>query len=685
MSLSLLRAKMAAKKKAALAKKSPPPTTSVSKLAKAFIDAGVKDALPAKPSGQLSKNEVSYEHFNEEQRMAVKLAAASNSFCLIGGAGSGKTTTTRGIVQELFSSGTIGKLTSGTEKLFVNGAPAVALLSFTNQAVRNIASALPTAFKPHCSTFHNAVEYHPDYFEVQKIVDGEWNGEYTNSMRFVPRYGIEGSTVENMIQADKAGNVVGEHEHASVEWFVEKGDGMGCGEILPHLDVVIIEEAGSVPRELFYTFMSALPNPQRTTFIFLGDLNQLPPVFDDAILGFMLLALPVIELQTLYRNVGLVTKVAQRLLTGKPIRDEEATKDFSVGGLSGTDESGTVLFKPFKAHVDWEIAAPSLGKHLKQMIVSGDWDEKTSVVLIPQNVKLGQEVLNKWIGQGIAERDDLEVHHITFNGQNKYYCINDKVLFNKRYRRIIKIESNTSYKGKKALPPSKYVNRWGTIQREHEAEVLGGKTIKEFQDAIDVDAFLDSYTGEELAVGQQSSGEVTMVLDDSELDPQQLESVIAARADGREEPRFGECSAKGAGDLSNMLSVYAMTVHKAQGSEWQNVLMILHRSHGKMLQRELLYTGMTRARTNLTVWYSGEDKRETGTSALCRGVLNQAIKGRDLESKLDYFRTKLKVEAVKAQLQEEAESKAPAPNKQWSPIATKYNEPKEDFADDIPF
>lgn len=696
MSLQLMKLKMAARKKAAIAKaaaaQQPAPTTPVSKLAEAFIEAGVKEEV--KPVGQLNKNEVTYNDLNDEQKLAVTLAGKGKSFCLIGGAGAGKTTTTRSVVQKLFESGQIGKLTSGTEKLFETGAPSVAILSFTNQAVRNIASAVPKEFKGQCSTFHNAVEYHPDYFEVEKVVDGEWTGEYTSSMRFIPRYGLEGSTVENMIQADKQGNVIDEHGGASVEWFVEKGDGMGCGEVLPHLDVVVVEEGGSVPRELFYTFMSALPRPQDTTFIFLGDLNQLPPVFDDAILGFMLLALPVIELSTLYRNVGLVTKVAQRLLTGKPIRDTEATKDFKDGGLSGTDESGTVLFKPFGRHVDWEIATPSLGRHLKEMVVAGDWDEKTSVVLVPQNVKLGQDVLNKWIGQGIAERDGLDVYHITFNGQNKYLCIGDKVLYNKRYRRIIKIEPNTSYKGKKPLPPSKWVNRWGTIDRDHEEELLGGLSKAEYENEIDVDAFLDSYTGEELAVGQQSSGIVTMVLDDSELDPEQLEHVKAARASGREETRYSECTAKGAGDLNNMLPVYAMTVHKAQGSEWLNVLMILHRSHGKMLQRELLYTGMTRARTNLTVWYSGEDKSTAGASALSRGVLNQAIKGKTLEAKLDYFRNKLKVEATKAELMAQAERKAaaapnaiPTPTGKFIAVPKPFHPPMTDkeVDDAIPF
>lgn len=663
MSISQLRAHMARVKKrnAAQAAKDAAPKVAVEvqapKLAPSPVAAAVKEAVKV-PTGQLDKNQVTLEDFNAEQLLAVNLARAGKSFCLIGGAGSGKTTTTKGIVQELFASGVIGKLCGSTEKLFQDGSPSVALLSFTNQAVRNIASALPDDFKPHCSTFHNAVEYHPDYFELEVMgEDGGWTGEYKTSMRFIPRYGIEGSTVDNMIHAESDGSIQGEHTQSQIEWFIEKGNGMGLGEMLPHLDVVIVEESGSVPRELFYTFMSALPRPHDTTFIFLGDLSQLPPVFDDAILGFMLLALPVIELETLYRNVGLVTKVAQRILTGKPIRDDEATRDkdsekFGVVGLSGSDSSGSVLFKPFKVHVDWEIATPSVGRHLKQMVVSGEWNEKTSVVLIPQNVKFGQIELNRWVGQGIAERDGLEVHHVTYNGQNSYLCLGDKVLVNKRYHVITKIERNPNYTGKKPLPPSIWVNRWGTIDRDHEAELLGGKTRKEMENEIDVEAFLDAYDGnsEEGKVKQQSSAIVHLRLADEELDTDQREWLDRCKQEGRTLPVYGKIVIKGAGELSNMLPTNVMTVHKAQGSEWQNVLLILHRSHGKMLSRELLYTGITRARTNLQVWYSGENSKEAGASALSRGILNQTIKGKLLDEKLDYFRTKLKVEAVKNEL-----------------------------------
>jgi exodeoxyribonuclease V alpha subunit len=49
-------------------------------------------------------------------------------------------------------------------------------------------------------------------------------------------------------------------------------------------------------------------------------------------------------------------------------------------------------------------------------------------------------------------------------------------------------------------------------------------------------------------------------------------------------------------------TVYAMTVHKSQGSEFSEVLLILPDRQSPVLTRELLYTGITRAREKVTVW-----------------------------------------------------------------------------------
>ena len=49
-------------------------------------------------------------------------------------------------------------------------------------------------------------------------------------------------------------------------------------------------------------------------------------------------------------------------------------------------------------------------------------------------------------------------------------------------------------------------------------------------------------------------------------------------------------------------TVYAMTVHKAQGSEFERVLFLLPDRGSEVLTRELIYTGITRARRQVELW-----------------------------------------------------------------------------------
>jgi exodeoxyribonuclease V alpha subunit len=62
---------------------------------------------------------------------------------------------------------------------------------------------------------------------------------------------------------------------------------------------------------------------------------------------------------------------------------------------------------------------------------------------------------------------------------------------------------------------------------------------------------------------------------------------------------------------------YAITVHKSQGSEFDTVLLPITRSQGRMLQRNLFYTAVTRARKK--VWLIGE------SSAVLRAIANDKV------------------------------------------------------------
>jgi exodeoxyribonuclease V alpha subunit len=73
--------------------------------------------------------------------------------------------------------------------------------------------------------------------------------------------------------------------------------------------------------------------------------------------------------------------------------------------------------------------------------------------------------------------------------------------------------------------------------------------------------------------------------------------------------------------LQAVETVYALTVHKSQGSEFSHAALVLPETLSPILTRELLYTGITRARSHLTLMQPGGDQ-----------VLEQAVQRRVLRA-----------------------------------------------------
>ena len=72
----------------------------------------------------------------------------------------------------------------------------------------------------------------------------------------------------------------------------------------------------------------------------------------------------------------------------------------------------------------------------------------------------------------------------------------------------------------------------------------------------------------------------------------------------------------------NIMHAYALSIHKAQGSEFNNVVVLFHQSHYMMLKKNLLYTAITRGKKNVVIFgtfkafgiamNSKEEKRNSG-------------------------------------------------------------------------
>jgi len=78
---------------------------------------------------------------------------------------------------------------------------------------------------------------------------------------------------------------------------------------------------------------------------------------------------------------------------------------------------------------------------------------------------------------------------------------------------------------------------------------------------------------------------------------------------------------------------YCVTVHKSQGSEFDTIVMPVVRSQGRMLQRNLLYTAVTRARKH--VWLIGEETAVQRAIDNNKVVQRNTILGRAVSGVLD--------------------------------------------------
>ncbi|HQA53696.1 MAG TPA: ATP-binding domain-containing protein, partial [Spirochaetota bacterium] len=71
---------------------------------------------------------------------------------------------------------------------------------------------------------------------------------------------------------------------------------------------------------------------------------------------------------------------------------------------------------------------------------------------------------------------------------------------------------------------------------------------------------------------------------------------------------------------------FCMTVHKSQGSEFENVIFVLPNEDSRVLTKELIYTALTRAKKNITVIGSKE--------ILNAGILRKTERSSGLSSRL---------------------------------------------------
>lgn len=501
-------------------------------------------------------------NFNTEQQEFIKTSVTGQSCCLIGSAGTGKTTTLQGMVSALMRSGKLGKLPIewNEHKYLSSGTPAVVFTSFTRRAVRNMARSLPDELKRNCISMHKFLQYAPT---EETYIDS--NGATKTRKPFRPSYSASNPMAEG-------------------------------------LQVVVIEESSMVSVQLFEELRSSLP--ATVQYIFLGDINQLPPVFGSAILGYAMSFLPIIELKEVYRQAleSPIIRLAHRILSGVTIKG----KDFPEWGTP----DGALTLHAWKKRLTPEDAVMVAGKFVCGLIDKEQIDFEEDIILCPYNKSFGTIELNKTIANHLARKRGAVTFEIRAGRELTYFSAGDTVLYDKSEAKILEIKKNPLYAGKSVQPESDKLDYWGFEQssgeHKHKIETLEAASDEDMEAMFAaVDALLDS---------------------DEDITNQASHEIKIEYAEG------GTVTLNTSGTINKLEHGYCMTVHKSQGAEWRRVFLLLHQSHATMLQRELLYTAVTRARECLYVICEPDQ--------MVSGITKQRIKGHNLAAKIQMFKGK---------------------------------------------
>lgn len=314
-------------------------------------------------------------------------------------------------------------------------------------------------------------------------------------------------------------------------------------------DVLIIDESSMVDLRLMSSLLKAVPENMR--LILIGDINQLPSVGPGTVLKDIIDSgvFPVVRLTKIFRQAAeshIITN-AHRINDGLfPVIDNSDPKnDFFLDMM---DKKGEKL----EASEIAERTAQAIIKLLTDTIPNiYHIQPKDIQILAPmRNGSAGTIALNKLAQEAL----NPEGPTIAFEGYS--YRKGDRVIQTKNDYEKGVFNGDIGY-------------------------IVAVNTEKEL---LKVE-FLDT---------DKQEADSTFWLDYWDMDEDEEEE--SEEVDSHGPNPYVTYSRN---DLENLDPAYAITIHKSQGSEFPAVIMPFLNSHFVMLERNLLYTGVTRAKKYL--------------------------------------------------------------------------------------
>ena len=354
--------------------------------------------------------------------------------------------------------------------------------------------------------------------------------------------------------------------------------------------VVIVDEASMLDIHLFSALLKALPDDAR--LILAGDMHQLPSVDAGAVLGDLtrrfstdpdLATLTDVSFQWLYDMSNGITIDGSN--DQSSIRFSSAEKESLAGSLADHVVILTHSYRSSQSILDLASTVNS-GETEKTLQLLAAEDSRPALSFSNDPVEL---LVGKWFNRFFNDASVKE-SFAALNGMSSFSSnsstlnlVVKSILFHsmiltfvndsKRGRTFINTIAETSFR--KTLHDS------GTKRLFHGLPVIIGANHHS----------LDLYNGDIGIVVQTPDG---------------LKICF---------PRGRQCHLVAADRLRSVEPAFALTVHKSQGSEFNNVLLVLPEKPGPYLSRQIVYTGITRAKKRVHI---------AGTT----DVLKQAIDNR---------------------------------------------------------
>lgn len=542
--------------------------------------------------------------FDESQLEAVFGIVREQYACMTGAAGTGKTTTTKKIV-DLLQDGLAEVDMTNYWKSKQSGVdeedsydepastiPSIALCAYTGRAAQMVKKNFPIDWHGNIMTIHRMLGFYPEFFEEFDPASGEMR----KTMRFVPTY-----TADN-----------------KMPW-----------------DIIVIDESGMLGLDLWHMVLAAMKDGCRV--IMIGDINQLPPTHGKSVFGFAMTNWPSWELTHVHRQQGANNSIvdnAHRILKGlRPVSDS-ATPLRLKDVATAKETLGFMLRDKDWRFLTVEVdegstkAGAFIRESLKLLKGANFYDPNRDAVITAINgydtgqtgFALGQDTMNRELSMILNPDNPRWI--IDGGRERRNFAVGDKVMATKN-----DWESGITN------------GMTGIITSIVEHGEYAGDT-RAFGRADLVQAYHDEHDDEDGVDGSSMSLE-EFNLESYDLGKKEKEQQGRGPASHILTIQFGEGASaidmtfSTQAEVASIQLAYVVTCHKMQGGEAPLIFVILHQSHKRMLNREWFYTAVTRASQRCVVLCT----RDGIGSSLGK----QNIKGKNLAEKIKAFQDWQKV------------------------------------------